>query len=143
MRWARNPDSRHREQQPGISTPTGGKGLFHNHEIESEVCSICGFRSRCLGKNGKPRPSGACIEPARPHCTAIRAKAAPRGLCSYRMGTIATIFANLRQAHGVSLIDHRGRVKAGAPWNRWKTVHNIRKIDLSRPEYGTGKPATG
>lgn len=62
---------------------------------------------------------------------------------SYRMGTIEPIFANLRHAKGLNRINYRGREKVGVIWNLWSIMHNIGKIALYRPEYGTGEPATG
>ena len=61
-------------RKPGTGTSTGGKGKFHKYEIENDFCEICELRHRCLSKNGKLRTLSICIEPARPHCEAMRAK---------------------------------------------------------------------
>ena len=72
-----------------------------------------------------------CIEPARPHCQAMRDKvdtAEARERYSYRMGTIEPIFANLRHAKGLTRINYRGREKVAVIWKLWSIMHNIGKI---------------
>lgn len=126
-------------RKPGTGTAAGGKGKFHKYEIENDFCSICQFRERCLSKNGKRRTLSVCIEPARPHCQAMRDKVdtpEAKERYSYRMGTIEPIFANMRHAKGLTRINYRGREKVGVIWKLWSIMHNIGKIALYRPGYG-------
>jgi len=133
-------------RKPGTSTSTGGKGKFHKYEIDSDFCEICEFRNCCLSKNGKRRTLSICIEPARPNCEAMRAKVdtqEARERYSYRMGTIEPVFANIRHAKGLTRINYRGRQKVGVIWKLWSIMHNIGKIALYRPEFGTKEAVTG
>lgn len=126
-------------RKPGSGSSAGGKGKFHKYEIDSDFCEICEFRSRCLSKNGKRRTLSICVEPARPHCQAMRDKVdtpEARERYSYRMGTIEPVFANLRHAKGLNRINYRGREKVAVIWKLWSIMHNIGKIALYRPEYG-------
>lgn len=127
-------------RRPGTSTGTGGKGKFHKYEVDGDFCSICEFRQRCLSKNGKRRTISRCIEPARPNCQAMRGKVdTPEGRerYSYRMGTIEPIFANLRHSKNLHRINYRGRKRVAVIWKLWAIMHNIGKISLYRPGYGT------
>ena len=59
------------------------------------------------------------------------------------MGTIEPIFANLRHAKGLNRINYRGREKVAVIWTLWSIMHNIGKIVLYRPGYGSSKAAAG
>lgn len=133
-------------RQPGTGTTAGRQGKFHKYAIENDFCSICQFRQRCLSKNGKRRTLSICIEPARPHCHAMRAKVdtpEAKERYSYRMGTIEPIFANLRHAKGLTRINYRGRKKVAVMWKLWSIMHNIGKIALYRPGYGQVRELRG
>ena len=87
-----------------------------------------------------------CIEPARPHCQAMRDKVdtpEAKERYSYRMGTIEPIFANMRHAKGLTRINYRGRAKVAVIWKLWSIMHNIGKIALYRPGYGMEGAARG
>jgi len=131
-------------RKPGTSTGTGGKGKFHKYEIDGDFCSVCDLREHCLRKTAKRRTLSICIEPARPNCQAMRAKVdtpEARLRYSYRMGTIEPIFANLRHAKGLTRINYRERENVAVIWKLWSIMHNIGKIALYRPEYGTSDAA--
>jgi hypothetical protein len=133
-------------RKPGTGTSAGGKGKFHKYGIDSDFCSICEFRKRCLSKNGKRRTLSVCVEPARPNCQAMRDKVdtpEARERYSYRMGAIEPVFANLRHAKGLNRINYRGRTKVGVIWKLWCIMHNIGKIALYRPGYGRAQAASG
>ena len=140
------PEGQILHRKPGSSTSTGGKGKSHKYRIQNDCCSLCGFRKRCLRKNSKRRTLSICIEPARPHCHAMRAKIDTpdaRERYSYRMGTIEPVFANIRHAKNLTRINYRSREKVSVIWKLWSIMHNIGKIALYRPEYGTGAASTG
>ena len=58
---------------------------------------------------------------------------------SRRMGIVEPVFANIRHAKGLTRINYRGRGKVAVIWKLWSIMHNIGKIALYHPEYGTGK----
>ena len=132
--------------QNGTSTTNGGKGKFKKYAIENDFCSICEFRERCLTKNGKRRTLSICLEPARPHCQAMRDKVdtpEAKERYSYRMGTIEPNFAHIRHAKGLGRINYRGRKKVGIIWSLWAIMHNISKITLYVPGYGVKAQTEG
>ena len=56
---------------------------------------------------------------------------------SYRMGTIEPVFAHIRYAKGLDRINYRGRKKVDIIWKLYAIMHNISKIVLYKPNFGT------
>jgi len=118
------------------------RGVFRKYRIAGDACDTCQFRERCLTKSAKRRTLNICIETGSPRCQAMRAKVdtpEAKERYSYRMGTIEPVFANLRHAKGMNRINYRGRKKVGVIWKLWCIMHNIEKIVLYSPEYGTAE----
>lgn len=133
-------------RKPGRKTTKGTKGEHVTYEVDNDSCSTCALRNRCLRKNEKRRRLRVRVEPVRPHCHAMRAKVDTdegRERYSYRMGTIEPVFAHIRHAKGLDRINYRGREKVSVMWKLWIIMHNISKIVLYRPEYGTEATRTG
>lgn len=116
------------------------RGIFRKYKVRGDACATCHWRAKCLAKTAQKRTLSICIETANPRCQAMREKIdtpEARERYSYRMGTIEPVFANLRHAKGMNRINYRGREKVGVIWKLWCIVHNIEKIVLYSPEYGT------
>jgi Transposase DDE domain len=61
----------------------------------------------------------------------------PRGrqLYSQRMGTVESVFANIRHNKRLTRLNHCGREKVNTQWSLYCMVHNIEKLartDLGR-----------
>ena len=118
------------------------RGIFRKYRITNDACDTCHFRSRCLTGTYRRRTLSICIETANPRCQAMREKVdtpEAKERYSYRMGTIEPVFANLRHAKGMNRINYRGLEKVNVIWKLWCIMHNIEKIVLYSPEYGTAE----
>lgn len=116
------------------------RGIYRKYRIRTDACDTCHFRKLCLSKIAKKRTLSICVETANPRCQAMREKVdtpEAKERYSYRMGTVEPVFANLRHAKGMNRINYRGRKKVGVIWKLWCIMHNIEKIVLYSPEYGT------
>lgn len=117
-------------------------GIFRKYRIESDFCSICELRGKCLRPGASGRTLSVRVESGRPHCEAMRAKIDTREgreRYSRRMGIVEPVFGNIRHAKGMDRFYYRGRKMVGAQWLLYCLVHNIGKI----ARYGTSHaPAT-
>lgn len=122
------------------------RGTYRKYRITTDACDTCPLRAKCLGKNAKKRTLSFMVESANPRCQAMREKVdtpEAKERYSYRMGTIEPVFANLRHAKGLNRINYRGRRKVETIWKLWSIMHNIGKIALYRPGYGTAQALPG
>ncbi len=117
-------------------------GVFRKYRVDSDFCSICSLRDKCLDPGSKRRTLSIRTESGRPLCEEMRAKVdTPEGRERYsrRMGNVEPVFANIRHAKGMDRFHYRGRSKVGAQWNLFCLVHNLGKI----AKYGINYLATG
>ena len=119
---------------------TNPRGIYKRYQITSDACINCEFKEKCLTQKAKKRSLSICIQTANPHCQAMRNKVdtpEARERYSYRMGTIEPVFAHIRYAKGLDRINYRGRKKVDIIWKLYAIMHNISKIVLYKPNFGT------
>lgn len=106
-------------------------GVFRKYRVESDFCSICQLRDKCLRPGASKRTLSVRIESGRPLCEEMRAKIdTPEGRKRYsrRMGIVEPVFANIRHAKGMDRFYYSGRRMVRAQWLLYCLVHNIGKI---------------
>ena len=119
---------------------TNARGVYRTYQIKSDACSSCKFKEQCLTKRAKKRSLSICIQTANPRCQAMRNKVdtpEAKERYSYRMGTIEPVFAHIRYAKRLDRINYRGREKVAVIWKLYAIMHNISKIVLYKPKFGS------